>query len=401
MTHSVAIPPASAKGFYFLTAIGALVSALGFAAVIYMEHHGHQVTGMNNQFVWGLPLVFAFFQLVAGSGALNVGLIGPVFGKQVYKPFAPLAGLLALALLAGGVLVILLDLGRPDRVPVALTHMNLTSVFGWDVILFNGFFAIVILFLWTQMSPAMRRYSQTAGLLALVWRFILTTGTGSIFGFLVARQAYQSAIVAPMFIIFSFAWGMAVFLVVQRALLRSAGATLHPDIARRMGNLLGIFIVAAFYFVLVYHLTNLYYARQTAFEEFILVSGGVFPKLFWGGYIALGTVLPLLLLYVPAFQRIQGSDLIAAVLTLLGGLALMYVFIVGAQAFPLEIFPGMQVKSSFLDGQIDHYVPSTAEVLLSFGGFGISLVITLIALRVLPFKLLDDNAPLAADPLHD
>ena len=35
------------------------------------------------------------------------------------------------------------------------------------------------------------------GIAALVWRFVLTTGTGSIFGFLVARQAYQSALLAP------------------------------------------------------------------------------------------------------------------------------------------------------------------------------------------------------------
>ena len=53
---------------------------------------------------------------------------------------------------------------------------------------------------------------------ALVWRFVLTTGTGSIFGFLVARQAYESALLAPLFIVMSFGWGLAVFLVVQSAM---------------------------------------------------------------------------------------------------------------------------------------------------------------------------------------
>ena len=42
---------------------------------------------------------------------------------------------------------------------------------------------------------------MVAGIAALVWRFVLTTGTGSIFGFLVARQAYQSALLAPLFIL--------------------------------------------------------------------------------------------------------------------------------------------------------------------------------------------------------
>jgi hypothetical protein len=54
--------------------------------------------------------------------------------------------------------------------------------------------------------------------------------------------------------------------------------TLHPAIRGRMKNLLGTFVAAVFYFVATYHLTNIYFARQTAFEEFILLSGGIFPR---------------------------------------------------------------------------------------------------------------------------
>jgi Ni/Fe-hydrogenase subunit HybB-like protein len=91
-----------------------------------------------------------------------------------------------------------LDLGRADRIPVAMTHFNPTSVFGWNVILYPGFFAIVGIYLWTLMDRKMNPYYKPAGLAAFIWRLLLTTGTGSIFGFLVARQAYQSAMIAPM-----------------------------------------------------------------------------------------------------------------------------------------------------------------------------------------------------------
>jgi Ni/Fe-hydrogenase subunit HybB-like protein len=47
--------------------------------------------------------------------------------------------------------------------------------------------------------------------MAFLWRLALTTATGSIFGFLVARVGYNSALMAPMFIIMSFAYGLAVF----------------------------------------------------------------------------------------------------------------------------------------------------------------------------------------------
>ena len=52
---------------------------------------------------------------------------------------------------------------------------------------------------------------------------------------------------------------------------------------RRMARLLGVFVAAALYLVVVYHLTNLYFARQAAFEPFILLDGGIYPLLFWGG----------------------------------------------------------------------------------------------------------------------
>ena len=107
--------------YWGLLAILAVVAGLGGLAVLYMEHEGHWVTGMSNQVIWGTPHVFAVFLIVAASGALNVASIGSVFGKTLYKPLARLSGLLAIALLAGGLMVLVLDLGRPDRLIVAMT----------------------------------------------------------------------------------------------------------------------------------------------------------------------------------------------------------------------------------------------------------------------------------------
>ena len=380
--------------FYVLALIGGLVSAVGLASALYMEHTGHVVTGMNNQVVWGLPHVFAIFLIVAASGVLNVASIGSVFGKSIYKSRAPLSGLLAIAMLAAGLAVIMLDLGRADRIIVAATHFNPTSVFGWNVILYPGFFAIVGLYLWMLMEKKMYPYARPVGLAAFIWRLLLTTGTGSIFGFLVARQAYQSAMLAPMFIIMSFAWGLAAFMMVQKTMFAWMGQPLHPLVRTRMKNLLGTFIGAVFYFVMVYHLTNLYFAKQSAFEHFILVSGGIFPVLFWGGYVFMGTLLPLLLIFMPGLNQVRGSVFLAASLVIIGAFSLLYVFIIGGQVYPLEIFPGMEVSSSFFDGKIDSYSPSLPEFLLGMGGIGIAFTATTIGVRVLKFMPQDDVAKL-------
>ena len=143
-------------------AAAALVALAGLAAAHYMEEHGHIVTGMNNQIVWGLPHVFAIFLIVAASGALNVASIGSVFGQAAYKARAPLSGLLCLALLAGGLAVLMLDLGRPERMIVAATHYNFTSVFAWNVFLYSGMFAIVAVYLWTLMERRMNVHSRPA-----------------------------------------------------------------------------------------------------------------------------------------------------------------------------------------------------------------------------------------------
>ena len=380
--------------YYVLLAIAGLFILAGLYAVHMMESHGHIITGMNNQIVWGMPHVFAIFLIVAASGVLNVASIGSVFGKAIYKARAPLASLLSIAMLAGGLTVLMLDLGRPDRIIVAATNFNLTSVFAWNVVLYSGMFSLVIIYLWTMMERRMNPWNKTAGLAVFAWRFILTTGTGLIFAFLTARQAYGSAILPPMFIVLSFAWGLAVFHTVQTMIYAWNEKAINADIMRRQINLLGVFIIGSLYMVAVYHMTNLYFAHKSAFENFILRDGGIFPNLFWWGYIVIGNLLPLLLIYVPALGKTK-HVMAASLLVILGALSLLYVFIIGGQAFPLDIFPGFEVKSSFGDGQIAFYHPSIYEFLLGIGGLAIAFVITTVGLRVLDF--MPHDKPYVAD----
>jgi len=364
-----------------LAALGALVAA-GLAAAWAMEHQGHVITGMTNRIVWGTPHVFAVFLIVAASGALNVASIASVFGRELYKPLARLSGLLAVTLLAGGLAVLVLDLGRPERLIVAMTYYNFKSIFAWNIFLYTGFFAIVAAYLWTMFERRMNRQSSRVGLLAFVWRLVLTTGTGSIFGFLVGREPYHSALLAPMFIVMSFSFGLAIFVLVLMAAYRGTGWPLGEAVLARLRNLLGVFVAAVLYFVAVYHLTNLYLARQHDLERFLLWDGGVYTALFWGGQVLIGGLVPLVLLYG---ARSRGTLAAAALAVIAGGLAQVYVLIVGGQAYPQLLFPGKVVRSSFFDGVVAAYAPSLPEVALGVGGMALALVLTAVALKVLPF----------------
>jgi Ni/Fe-hydrogenase subunit HybB-like protein len=369
-------------GFYLLLMTLGLFIAAGLAAAWAMEHQGHVITGMTNRIVWGTPHVFAVFLIVAASGALNVASVASVFGRELYKPLARLSGLVAVALLAGGLAVLVLDLGRPDRLIVAMTHYNFKSIFAWNIFLYTGFFAVVALYLWTMFERRMNGYTARAGVLAFLWRLVLTTGTGSIFGFLVAREAYHSALLAPLFIAMSFAYGTAVFVLVLMAACRWTERPLGDELLARLGNLLGIFVAAVLYFVAVYHLTNLYFARQWELERFLLVEGGIYTALFWVGQVLVGSVVPLVLVFA---VRSRAALAGAAACVLAGGLAQLYVIIIGGQAYPQQIFPGKDVSSSFFDGVVASYTPSLPEVALGLGGVGLALALTVVGLKVLPF----------------
>lgn len=384
-----------------LLGLGALV-AIGLGSSWYMEHFGHIVTGMTNRIVWGTPHVVAIFLILAASGALNVASIASVFEGTPYKPLSRLSGLMAIGLLVGGLAVLVLDLGRPERLVVAMTTYNFKSIFAWNIFLYTGFLVVVVAYLYVQMERTMNAYTKAVGWFALVWRLVLTSGTGSIFGWLVARQAYDAAIMAPFFIAMSFAYGLAVFILVVMAVCGINGRELGDALIGRLGRLLGIFAGAVLYMTAMMHATNLYAAEHGGVERFILAEGGIYTWLFWLGHIGLGCLVPMALLLLPAFKASRRTIVLASALVIAGAIANLYVIIIGGQAFPLMMFPGLEVSSSFLDGAIAPYSPSLPEIGLAIGGVGLALAIILVGMRVLRFmpqSLADDVVEPAAKQL--
>ena len=370
-------------GYPALVGVLVLVTLAGVLAGHHMDVEGHHVTGMNNRIVWGLPHVFAVFLIVAASGALNVASLSSVFGRTAYEPLARLSGVLAIALLTGGLAVLVLDLGRPDRLVVAMTHYNFSSIFAWNMLLYTGFMAVVVVYLWMHMERRMQRHVRRAGIVALVWRIVLTTGTGCIFGFLVARQAYDAAVMAPLFVAMSLSLGLAVFLLVLLFAASTAARPLDDGLLRRLARLQALFVSVVLYFVIARHVANLYVAEHAAVERFLLVDGGAFSAVFWIGQILVGSILPLAMLWCPLpLSRRRAAA--AACLVVVGGLCQLYGIIIGGQAAPLVIFPGKEViEGALVAGEPAHYMASLPELLLGLGGVAVSGLILVVAVRVL------------------
>ena len=371
--------------YYLSLAVLAVLVISGYFAAHYMDVNGHWVTGMNNQVVWGLPHVFAILLILAASGALNVASISSVFGKADYKPWTRLSGLVAICMLVGGLLVLVLDLGRPERLIVAMTHYNFKSIFAWNIFLYTGFAAVVVLYLWTMFEPAQNRHTGRAGLLAFCWRFVLTAGTGSIFGFIVAREMFDTAMMVPVFIVLSLVLGTAFFMLVVRALSCWSGESDQPGQSWfGLGRLLGIFLALELFLVAAMHFTGLYAAEHQGVENFLLFSVGSITWIFWLGQVILGSIVPIYLLLSNAGQSVPRVTA-AVLLAIFGGVCQLYVVIIGGQSYPQVLFPGKTVSSSFFDGEIARYVPSLPEWSLGIGGLALALFLVVMVTRILPF----------------
>lgn len=391
----------SGTGFMALLAITGGMALIGFLSFLYMEHAGHYVTSMNNQIVWGMPHVFAIFMIIAASGVANIGSVGTVFGKKIYQPLGRLSIVTAIALLMGGLLVLVLDLGHPDRLIVAMTYFNVKSIFTWNIILYSGFLAVMFFYLWTMMDrrKIAKKLYKPAGYLSFIWRVVLTMGTGSIFGFLVARQYYDAAIMAPLFIALSYVLGTAIYSLVLMLAYKWTGRELGDSVLNRLRYTLAIFIAAVLFFELARHLTNLYATEHHGIEAFILRDGGVYTFLFWGGQIVLGSLVPMFLIWCKRLKDNRKAFAVAASLAIFGGVALIYNVLIGGQSYPLVLFPNAVVESAYFDGAFNAYAPSLPEIVLGIGGVGVALLVIVVGVKVL--RLLPESlADSVADPHH-
>jgi molybdopterin-containing oxidoreductase family membrane subunit len=112
--------------------------------------------------------------------------------------------------------------------------------------------------------------------------------------------------------------------------------------------------------------------------------------MFWIGQVFIGGILPLFLIYSPAFEKSRWAVAFASFAVLLGGFFQIYVIVIGGQAFPMNIFPGKEVvDSSFFGAQAAGYMPTFAEILLGISG--IALALTMVAVGARVFKVFPES----------
>lgn len=352
--------------FYIFLGVLSLLTLCGVWASYRMFHEGHSITGMTNSVPWGFPIVMSIYLIGLSAGSLVLSALASVFGKAEFKIFARIAAVLAALLLVGGLLSIILDWGRPDRLIVPFLYFNPRSMFSLNGILYSSYILICFLYLWAMFAEK-EKYVSILGWIAVFWAVLVHSGTGAIFGVVGARELYHSPLLPPSFIAAALSSGTALMILVVIATFKYTGRELDFSLIQKLASYLLIFIGIVAYFIFIENVTRTYIPEYYEAQKFLLLDGGKYPVIFWLGLVGCGIVFPFIILLLPGTGKSIPWIMGACVLVVAGVLAERYIIVIPGQVLPLDIFPGMEITSDFQDGIIAEYCISFVEALQAVG----------------------------------
>jgi len=373
------------KSFYLLTFMLAGLVLAGAYATWMMDRHGLYLSGMNNRIPWGLPIVMAVFYIGLSAGSLVISSLYGVFGKLEYKPFARVATFMALLLMVGGLLSILSDQGRLDRVLVEpFLHFNPLSMLSINPFLYSAYILICTVYLCVLMMGN-EKWTKRLAVVAVLWAILVHSGTGAIFG-LVPRGMYKSPLLPPSFIVAALSSGTALMILIILGLFRLTKRPLDTKPILWIGRLLGVFIVGVVYFVFIEN-AHRYYLVETRAAEHYFLFGGFHSLLFWVGMVLVGAVVPTTIL----FGRKSGDSIpwvaAAAVMVVAGVLCERYLIVIPGLSHPPDLVPGWRITQSAVEEGIVGYCPTSYEVVQALGVvalIGLTFIWGLKLLKLLP-----------------
>lgn len=141
------------KRYSDVTKMLVAVAALGAIAWFYQLYSGLIVTNMRNPFSWGLYVATWAFYVGTAAGGLVVSSAIYLFGAKQLKPVAKLAALTAFLFALAAMLILLPDIGRPDRLYNFLLHPNFKSMLPWDFLVLSAYAAVSAIYTYTLLYP--------------------------------------------------------------------------------------------------------------------------------------------------------------------------------------------------------------------------------------------------------
>jgi protein NrfD len=350
---------------------------------------------------WGLWEAGYIYFVGLSAGAFLISSLVYVFGVKRFERIGRVAVFTALVTLLMALLMVWVGLGHFERVWHVLVYPNFRSLMAAIIWLYGAYFLLLLAELWFLLRSDLVAGAAEHDLKAKVYRILslgardlslesatrdrrvvrgLATigvplavmfhgGVGSLFGVVVARPLWNSGLFPVLFLISALVSGGALLTVI--AAIFQDGWTRNRDIVLALGTLvLGLMLLDTLFQVSEW-LIALYGQVPEHIASLNLIVRGPYWWVFWGVQLALGTVLPLLLLVMPTRHDPRWVTL-AALLITIGFAALRLNIVVPGLA--IEEIQGLS-QALASPRLTTNYVPSLMEWSIAVGivGFGLLL----------------------------
>jgi molybdopterin-containing oxidoreductase family membrane subunit len=156
--------------YWRLVALLCLIIGWGIYAYVTQFQQGLIVTGMRDRISWGLYIALFVFVIAISYGGTLISAILRITHAGWRTPITRMAESITVAALLTGVLLVMIDLGRPDHIHHLLLFPRWQSPITWDVIAINTYLVGSIFYLYLPLIPDLARFRDRLGYEAPKWK---------------------------------------------------------------------------------------------------------------------------------------------------------------------------------------------------------------------------------------
>lgn len=390
-----------------------LLTIIAIGGYFYYQQlrHGLIITGLRDYTIWGIYIAnFVFFVAISLVGSL-VSAILKLTNVKWRTPLTRISEMIAVAaiLLAG--LVIVVDMGRPDRFLNVIFHARIQSPITWDVIVITTYLFISILLLYLPLLPDLalmrdrlknipRWQQKMYAFMANNWKdtpeqkkilnkavtilsvliipvaFGIHTVTSWLFA-TTLRPGWDSTNFGPYFISGAFMVGAAgviaaMYIFRKFYSLEKYITTSHFD---KMGKLLVLLSLVYLYFNINEYFIPAYKMKGSEADHLNELFTGSYAPMFWAVQIG-GMIIPIIILMFNK-ERKPLPLFIVSIMVIVGAWFKRFLIVIPTLNHPY--FPMDQAPEAWR-----HYTPTLAEWFITGGTLAAALLIITIIARFFP-----------------
>jgi len=397
VAHSLrAVTRGSPRYWAWVGLLGAMI-VVGVLAYVHQMSRGLITTGMRDQVSWAFYI--GNFTFLVGVAAAAVLLVVPayVYHWKPIKEVAVLGELLAISAIVMCMLLVLVDVGRPERtwhLMPFIGRLNVpSSLLGWDVLVLNLYLALNLVIVTYLVFTLFRRKKVANAFFVPMVLFSIPaalgihTVTAFLYNGLAGRPFWNASILAPRFIASAFCSGPAVLLVLMQILRKTTKFEIQDAAIWKVAELmayamfLNLFLLGAEVFKEYYSNTEHVVHMRYMFTG-LKGHTAIVP---WMWLSVFCSITAFVLFLVPGTRRHP--------VTLNLGCLLIFSAVYIEKGMGLVI-PGMTPDTL---GEIYEYWPTWTELGVTLGVFGLGgLVFTFLVKATIPILLGEHGHPAGA-----